>query len=163
MWMSCSGHVWAGYVPAMQPGVRIEPTPGGPDPRSSSDRSAVAAPDESALGALTALQAHGTDAAGNVEVTLDGRGRMVDLVLSELVVSGGRRSVERGVREAFDAAADELDRLRQEQAAGMLEAGQLQIAALTGQLKELSDHADTRMREALQQFRDQTDRIGGSS
>ena len=134
----------------------IEPNPEQPTGQTS-------VPEDSVLGALTALQARGSDVAGNVEVTLDGRGRLVDLVLTDLVVSEGRRAVERQVREAFDAAADELDRLRQVEAQRMLESGQMRIAALTGQLQQLSDHADARMRDALTQLREQADRIGGSA
>lgn len=147
----------------MQPAVRIEPTPGEPDPETLAEPSLATAGDGSVLGALAALQARGTDLAGNVEVTLDGRGRMVDLVVSDLVTSDGRRAVERAVREAFDAAADELDRLRQAQAQQMFEAGQLRIAALTGQLQQLSDHADARMQDALARLTAQADRISGSA
>ncbi|MHA3702452.1 YbaB/EbfC family nucleoid-associated protein [Jatrophihabitans sp. YIM 134969] len=120
-------------------------------------------PEDTVLGALTSLTANGSDTSGNVEVTLDGRGRLVDLVVSDLVVAEGRRAVERQVREAFDAAADELDRLRQAEGQRMLESGQMRIAALTGQLQQLSDHADARMRDALEQLRTQADRIGGSA
>jgi DNA-binding protein YbaB len=122
-----------------------------------------AGPDDTVLGALTALTAFGADASGNVEVTLDGRGRLVDLVLTDLVVADGRRAVERQVREAFDAAADELDRLRQAEAQRMLESGRMRIGALTDQLQQLSDHADARMRDALEQLRTQADRIGDSA
>lgn len=149
--------------PSMQPGVRIEPTPAEPDLDTPSGSAVPSGMDDAVLSALTALQARGTDLAGNVELTLDGRGRMVDLVLTDLVVSGGRRKVEGAVREAFDAAADELDRLRQARAQQMFESGQLRIAALTGQLQQLSDHADERMREALTRLTEQADRIGGSA
>lgn len=143
----------------MHPGVGIEPNPEQP----AGQGTVPGAPDDSVLGALTALQARGSDAGGNVQVTLDGRGRLVDLELTDLVVSEGRRAVERQVREAFGAAADELDRLRQVEGQRMLESGQMRIAALTGQLQQLSDHADARMRDALRQLSEQADRIGGTA